>query len=264
MKLSGTHSASLNGPLPIAVSFLERSAFASPIFFETIPVLGWAMYAISAAFGFFRSNTTVESSGAVIVLTSVKNDLATAAVLGSMIRSKVYFTSALVSGSPLSSAAHYASHALPRFWGDYDRASVIRDGGVMPLTSADADRLVRGPPTALRRHRGSRTCRGCRPAVRAVSRRARCAPWWPCPPAMWGQRSPGRAFARARASALRGTRDTRPATIRGSATRVRRSTSREAHGAAGPRTPRSGSLRRRAGPGSRRTSVQAHRARRLP
>src|SRR5207247_10369067 len=59
------------------------------------------MYAISAAFGFFRSNTTVESSGAVIVLTSVKNDLATAAVLGSMIRSKVYFTSALVSGSPL-------------------------------------------------------------------------------------------------------------------------------------------------------------------
>src|SRR5438132_11957038 len=101
MKLSGTHSASLNGPLPIAVSFFWRSAFASPIFVETMPVFGWAMYAMIAAFGFFRLNTTVVGSGAVIVSTSVKNDRATAAVFASRIRSNVYFTSALVSGSPL-------------------------------------------------------------------------------------------------------------------------------------------------------------------
>ena len=74
---------------------------ASPIFFETIPVFGCAMYASSAAFGVLRSKTTVDSSGALMVLTSVKNERATAAVFESMIRSKVYFTSALVSGSPL-------------------------------------------------------------------------------------------------------------------------------------------------------------------
>src|SRR5207244_11272591 len=101
MKLSGTHSASLNGPLPIAVSFLERSAFASPIFFETMPVFGWAMYAMSAAFGFFRLNTTVVGSGAVIVSTSVKNDRDPAAVFASRIRSTVDFQYALVRGSRL-------------------------------------------------------------------------------------------------------------------------------------------------------------------
>src|SRR5438552_435752 len=88
MKLSGTHSASLNGPLPIAVSFFERSAFASPIFLLTMPVFGWAMYASSAAFGFFRLNTTVVASGAVMLSTSVKNDRATAAVFASRIRSQ--------------------------------------------------------------------------------------------------------------------------------------------------------------------------------
>src|SRR5438034_161969 len=66
MKLSGTHSASLNGPLPIAVSFLERSGFASPIFFDTMPVFGCAMYAMRAALGFFRLNTTVVSSRAEV------------------------------------------------------------------------------------------------------------------------------------------------------------------------------------------------------
>src|SRR5438309_11752365 len=101
MKLSGTHSTSLQGPLPIAVSFFERSALASPIFLETMPVLGWAIYAMSAAFGFFRLKMTVAGSGAVIVSTSAKNDRATAAVFVSMIRSNVYFTSALVGGSPL-------------------------------------------------------------------------------------------------------------------------------------------------------------------
>jgi len=85
----------------MAVSFLERSAFASPSFFETMPVFGCAMYARRAAFGFFKLKTTVVASGAVIVSTSAKNDRATAAVFGSMIRSNVYFTSALVSGSPL-------------------------------------------------------------------------------------------------------------------------------------------------------------------
>ena len=59
------------------------------------------MYAMSAAFGVFRLNTTVVASDAVIVSTSPKNDRATAAFAGRMIRSKVYFTSALVSGSPL-------------------------------------------------------------------------------------------------------------------------------------------------------------------
>ena len=59
------------------------------------------MYAMSAAFGVFMLNTTVVASGALIVSTSPKNDRATAAFLGSMIRSKVYFTSALVSASPL-------------------------------------------------------------------------------------------------------------------------------------------------------------------
>ena len=44
---------------------------------------------------------TVAGSGAVIVSTSAKNERATAAVFVSMIRSKVYFTSALVNGSPL-------------------------------------------------------------------------------------------------------------------------------------------------------------------
>src|SRR5438094_6048878 len=101
MKLSGTHSASLNGPLPIAVSFLERSGFASPIFFDTMPVFGCAMYAMRAALGFFRLNTTVVSSGAAIVSTSVKKERATAAVFVSRMRSKAYFTSALVSGSSL-------------------------------------------------------------------------------------------------------------------------------------------------------------------
>src|SRR6266850_7981898 len=101
MKLSGTHSASLKGPLPIAVSFFERSALASPIFFETMPVFGWAMYAIIAAFGFLRLKITVVGSGAVMVSTSAKNDRATGAVFVSMIRSNVYFTSALVSASPL-------------------------------------------------------------------------------------------------------------------------------------------------------------------
>ena len=74
---------------------------ASPIFFETMPVFGWAMYAMSAAFGFFRLKMTVVGSGAVIVSTSEKNERATAAVFVSMMRSNVYFTSALVSGSPL-------------------------------------------------------------------------------------------------------------------------------------------------------------------
>src|SRR2546423_15286040 len=101
MKLSGTHSASLKGPLPMAVSFFERSAFASPIFFETMPVLGCAIYAMSAAFGFFKLKTTVVASGAVIVSTSEKKERATAAVFASMMRSNVYFTSALVSGSLL-------------------------------------------------------------------------------------------------------------------------------------------------------------------
>ena len=55
---------------------------------------------MSAAFGFFRLKMTVAGSGAVIVSTSLKNERATADVFGSMIRSKVYFTSALVSGSP--------------------------------------------------------------------------------------------------------------------------------------------------------------------
>src|ERR1700687_59092 len=100
MKLSGTHSASLNGPLPIAVSFLERSALASPIFFETMPVFGWAVYAMSAAFGVFRLKMTVVGSGALMVSTSPKNDRATAAFAGVMMRSKVYLTSWLVSGSP--------------------------------------------------------------------------------------------------------------------------------------------------------------------
>ena len=56
---------------------------------------------MSAALGFLRLKTTVASSGAVIVSTSLKNERATAAFLGSRIRSKVYLTSALVNGSPL-------------------------------------------------------------------------------------------------------------------------------------------------------------------
>ena len=42
-----------------------------------------------------------DASGAVIVSTSPKNDRATAAFAGVMMRSKVYLTSALVSASPL-------------------------------------------------------------------------------------------------------------------------------------------------------------------
>src|ERR687885_2160142 len=101
MKLSGTHSDSLKGPEPIAASFFDRSlALACATFCETIEALALAMYGKMVTFGCLSTNTTVRSSGVSTWSISVNRLLATdPSTL--RIRSKVNFTSAEVSGSPL-------------------------------------------------------------------------------------------------------------------------------------------------------------------